>query len=149
MCLSIFFSTLVVTFVTSRFAMSSLPAEASVDAPTSLLVPNSFLIFRLVFIGEYQLPLRGQKKFFFSPTEDFIALLSNLSLLQLIFASWNITSSLSLTRSGMFIVNVLYGQEQRVMELYNSTFSGYHHYFGELYAPLFSRIVGSSSFLPC
>jgi len=60
-----------------RFAMSSPPAESSVDTPTSFLVPNSFLIFRLVFF----------------------ALLINLSLLQLIFASWNINSSVSLTRS--------------------------------------------------
>ena len=70
----------------------------------------------------------------FSPTEAFIALLGNLSLLQLIFASWNInaTSSLSVTRTGMSIVNVLYGQERRVtMELYNSTFNGYLDYFWE------------------
>jgi len=51
--------------------MPFLPPESSVDAP------NSFLIFRLVFF----------------------ALLGNLSLLQLIFASWNINASLSLTRS--------------------------------------------------
>ena len=47
---SIFSLTLVVT---SRFAMSLLPADSSVDGPTSLLVPNSFLIFRSVFFGEY------------------------------------------------------------------------------------------------
>jgi len=56
---------------------SFLPADSSIDAPTSLLVPNSFLIFRLVFF----------------------ALLGNLSLLQLIFASWNINASLSMTHS--------------------------------------------------
>jgi len=57
--------------------MHFLPADSSVDASTSLFVPNSFLIFRLVFF----------------------ALLGNLSLLQLIFASWNINASLSMTRS--------------------------------------------------
>jgi len=57
--------------------MDFLPADSSVDAHTSLLVPNSFLIFRLVFF----------------------ALLGNLSLLQLIFASWNINASLSMTGS--------------------------------------------------
>jgi len=50
-------------------------AESSLDA--NLFVPNSFLIFRLVFF----------------------ALLSNLALLQLIFASWNINASLSMTLS--------------------------------------------------
>jgi len=48
-------------------------ADPSLDA--KLFVPNSFLIFRLVFF----------------------ALLSNLALLQLIFASWNINASLSMT----------------------------------------------------
>lgn len=43
---------------------------------------------------------------YFSPNEDFIALLGNLSLLQLIFASWNINASLSLTRSGMSFFTV-------------------------------------------
>jgi len=58
--------------------MPFLPAEFSLDASsTSLLVPNSFLIFRLVSL----------------------ALLSNLALLQLIFASWNISASLSMTHS--------------------------------------------------
>jgi len=50
-------------------------ADPSLDS--NLFVPNSFLIFRLVFF----------------------ALLSNLALLQLIFASWNINASLSMTLS--------------------------------------------------
>jgi len=50
-------------------------ADPSLDA--NLFVPNSFLLFRLVFF----------------------ALLSNLALLQLIFASWNINASLSMTLS--------------------------------------------------
>jgi len=56
--------------------MSFLPAEPSHDT-TNLFVPNSFLIFRLVFF----------------------ALLSNLALLQVIFASWNINAGLSMTHS--------------------------------------------------
>jgi len=54
--------------------MLFLSADSSLDAP---LVPNSFLIFRLVCF----------------------ALLSNLAFLQLIFASWNINASLSMTLS--------------------------------------------------
>jgi len=57
--------------------MHFLPADSSVDAHTSLLVPNSFLIFRLVLF----------------------VLLGNLSLLQLIFASWNINAGLSMASS--------------------------------------------------
>ena len=84
----------------------------------------------------------------FSPTEEFIALLGNLSLLQLIFASWNINASLSMTHSGMSFVNVPHGQKRRVtMELYNSTFNSYLHYSGKLHAPLFSCVVGSSFYL--
>ena len=97
--------------------MPFLPADPSVDAP------NSFLIFRLVFFGKHYC----LHDHIFSRTEVFIALLGNLSLLQLIFASWNINASLSMTRSGMSFINV---QERRVtMELYNSTFNGYLHCF--------------------
>ena len=61
---------------------------------------------------------RGHFFSFGTYCEDFIALLCTLSLLQLIFASWNLISSLSITRSGMSTF-FLYGQEPRVTkELY-------------------------------
>lgn len=84
----------------------------SADATsTNLLKRNPFLIFRLVSLGMWYRVLHIGF-WHLKESRTLLALLSNLALLSLIFASWNVNASLSARLSGIrFSTLSLYGTQ--------------------------------------